>query len=153
MIVLGPVTEPELVDRAQIVTRVDADRVSIEVQNFDAPVHGTVMLAVIWSALPPRHGQAVSGCTVTREAPSGPGYDPLVKAYSRALASVAADIAMATRAAAAVAHQPPDAQAVVDTSVPVVGICECPLRLSASVCTNDCNVVPEPLSPSELIRD
>jgi uncharacterized protein len=110
MIVLGPFTEPELVDRAQIVTRVDADRVSIEVQNFDAPVHGTVMLAAIWSVLPPRHGQAVSGRTVVREARvarealSGPGYDPLVKAYSRALASVAADIAVATRAAAAVAR-------------------------------------------------
>jgi len=146
MIAIGPVTVPELVDRAQIVTRVDANRVSIDefarwadplasqiprvlaadlqqlipgaivstypqrvddnayrvsidVQDFDAQVHGTVMLAAIWSVLPPRHGQPVSGRTVTQEALSGPGYDPLVKAYSRALASVAADIAVATRSA------------------------------------------------------
>lgn len=31
-------------------------------------------------------------------------------------------------------------------------MCEFPLRLFASVCTNDCSDVPEPLSPSELNR-
>lgn len=148
MIAIGLVTVPELVDRAQIVTRVDANRVSIDefarwadpltsqiprvlaadlqqripgaivstypqrvddnayrvsvdVQEFDAsPVRGTVMLAAIWSVMPPRQGQRVSGRTVTQEAASGPGYDPLVKAYSRALAAVAGDIANATARAA-----------------------------------------------------
>lgn len=148
MIAIGPVTVPELVDRAQIVTRVDANRVSIDefarwadplksqiprvlaadlqqripgaivsaypqraddnayrisvdVQDFDAsPAHGTVMLAAIWSVMPPRRGQPLSGRTVAQEALSGPGYDPLVKAYSRALAAVAGDIANATARAA-----------------------------------------------------
>ncbi|SDH00882.1 hypothetical protein SAMN05216466_106348 [Paraburkholderia phenazinium] len=144
MIAIGPVTVPELVDRAQIVTRVDANRVSIDefarwadpltsqiprvlgadlqqlipgaivstypqrvddnayrvsvdVQEFDASVQGSVMLAAIWTVLPPRHGQPVSGRSVAQEAVSGPGYDPLVKAYSRALASVAGEIAAAIR--------------------------------------------------------
>ncbi|WP_175772570.1 PqiC family protein [Paraburkholderia phenazinium] len=146
MIAIGPVTVPELVDRAQIVTRVDANRVSIDefarwadpltsqiprvlgadlqqlipgaivwtypqrvddnayrvsvdVQEFDASVQGSVMLAAIWTVLPPRRGQPVSGRSVAQEAVSGPGYDPLVKAYSRALASVAGEIAVATRSA------------------------------------------------------
>jgi uncharacterized lipoprotein YmbA len=144
MIAIGPVTVPELVDRAQIVTRVDANRVSIDefarwadpltsqiprvlgadlqqlipgaivwtypqrvddnayrvsvdVQEFDASVQGSVMLAAIWTVLPPRRGQPVSGRSVAQEAVSGPGYDPLVKAYSRALASVAGEIAAAIR--------------------------------------------------------
>ena len=141
-IAIDPVTVPELVDRSQIVTRLDANRVSIDefarwaeplkkqipgvlaedlgrfipgaivstypqrvddnayrisidVQVFDSSTNGTVMLAVIWSVRSPKGGENVSGRSVVHESAGGPGYDALVKAHSRALASVASDIAVA----------------------------------------------------------
>ena len=77
--------------------RVDdnAYRVSVDVQSFDASTNGAVALAAIWSVRPPNHGEKVSGRTVVQETAEGPGYDALVKVHSRALASVASDIAVA----------------------------------------------------------
>jgi uncharacterized lipoprotein YmbA len=146
VIAIDPVTVPELIDRSQIVTRLDANRVSIDefarwaeplksqiprvlaadlaqfipgaivstypqrvddnayrvsvdVQGFDASTNGAVMLAVIWSVRAPNRGERVSGRSVVHETADGPGYDALVKAHSRALASVASDIAAATHSA------------------------------------------------------
>ena len=146
MIAIDPVTVPELVDRSQIVTTLDANRVSIDefarwaeplksqiprvlaadlvqfipgaivstypqrvddnayrisvdVQAFDSSTNGTVTMAVIWSVRPPKRGEKVSGRSVVHEAAGGPGYDALVRAHSRALASVASDIAVATHSA------------------------------------------------------
>ncbi|MDB5781558.1 PqiC family protein [Caballeronia mineralivorans] len=146
MIAIDPVTVPELVDRSQIVTTLDANRVSIDefarwaeplksqiprvlaadlvqfipgaivstypqrvddnayrisvdVQAFDSSTNGTVTMAVIWSVRPPKRGEKVSGRSVVHEAAGGPGYDALVRAHSRALASVANDIAVATHSA------------------------------------------------------
>ena len=145
-IAIDPVTVPELIDRSQIVTKVDANRVSIDefarwaeplksqiprvlaadleqfipgaivssypqrvddnayrvsvdVQSFDTSMSGAVTLAVIWSVRPPNRGERVSGRSVVHESADGPGYDALVKAHSRALASVADDIAVAMRSA------------------------------------------------------
>jgi Uncharacterized protein conserved in bacteria len=145
-IAIGPVTVPELVDRPQIVSRIDANRVSInefarwadplksqiprvlaaeltqfipgsivsvypqrvddnacrvsvDVQSFDSSTSGTVTLAAIWSVRPPKRGEPVTGRTVVHEVVSGPGYDALVNAHSRALVSVARDIAVATQSA------------------------------------------------------
>ncbi|TCG02425.1 hypothetical protein BZM26_00940 [Paraburkholderia strydomiana] len=145
-IAIGPVTVPDLVDRPQIVSTIDANRVSIDefarwadplksqvgralaedltqripgsvvsvypqrttgsgygvsvdVQSFDSPIDGdAVTLAVIWSVRPPK-GNSIDGRSVVHEAIRGPGYDALVNAHSRALASVAKDIAIATRSA------------------------------------------------------
>jgi uncharacterized lipoprotein YmbA len=146
VIAIDPVTVPELIDRSQIVTGLDANRVSIDefarwaeplksqiprvlaadlaqfipgaivstypqrvddnayrvsvdVQGFDASTNGAVMLAVIWSVRAPNRGERVSGRSVVHETADGPGYDALVKAHSRALASVASDIAAATHSA------------------------------------------------------
>ena len=143
-IAIDPVTIPELVDRSQIVSRLDANRVSIDefarwaeplrsqiprvlaadlaqfipgaivstypqrvddnayrvsvdVQGFDTSTSGAVTLAVIWSARAPNRGEKVSGRTVAHETADAPGYDALVSAHSRALASVASDIAVALR--------------------------------------------------------
>jgi uncharacterized protein len=145
-IAIDPITVPELVDRSQIVTKLDANRVSIDefarwaeplksqiprvlaadlaqfipgaivstypqrvddnayrvsvdVQSFDASTNGAVTLAVIWSVRAPNRGERVSGRSVVHETADGPGYDALVKAHSRALASVASDIATATHSA------------------------------------------------------
>lgn len=144
-IAIGPVTVPELVDRPQIVSTIDANRasidefarwadplksqiprvlaadlmqlipgsivsvypqrasdngyrVSVDIQSFDSPTSGAVTLAVIWSVRPPK-GNAVDRHTVVREVVSGPGYDALVNAHSRALAHVANDIAAAVQSA------------------------------------------------------
>ncbi|CAH2913068.1 MAG: hypothetical protein CPSOU_2207 [uncultured Paraburkholderia sp.] len=141
-IAIGPVTVPDLVDCPQIVSTIDANRVSIDefarwadplksqvgrafaqdltqlirgsvvsvypqrasgssyavsvdVQSFDSPIDGgAVTLAVIWSVRPSK-GNAIDGRSVVREAVRGAGYDALVNAHSRALASVANDIAAA----------------------------------------------------------
>ena len=145
-IAIDPVTVPELVDRSQIVTKLDTNRVSIDefarwaeplksqiprvlaadlarfipgaivstypqrvddnayrvsvdVQSFDASTNGAVTVAVIWSVRAPNRGERVSGRSVIHETADGPGYDALVKAHSRALASVASDIAVATHSA------------------------------------------------------
>jgi len=145
-IAIDPVTVPELVDRSQIVTRLDANhvsidefarwaeplksqiprvlaadlaqfipgaivstypqrmddnayRVSVDVQGFDASTNGAVTLVVIWSVRAPNRGEKVSGRSVVHEAADGSGYDALMKAHSRALASVANDIAVATHCA------------------------------------------------------
>jgi uncharacterized lipoprotein YmbA len=145
-IAIDPVTVPELVDRSQIVTKLDTNRVSIDefarwaeplksqiprvlaadlaqfipgaivstypqrvddnayrvsvdVQSFDASTNGAVTVAVIWSVRAPNRGERVSGRSVVHETADGPGYDTLVKAHSRALASVASDIAAATHSA------------------------------------------------------
>ncbi|CAE6713988.1 membrane integrity-associated transporter subunit PqiC [Paraburkholderia domus] len=144
LIAIDPVTVPDLVDRPQIVSRLDANRVSIDefarwaeplksqisralaadlaqripgaivssypqrvdenafrvsvdVQSFDSSSDGTVMLAVIWSVRQPKRGERTRGRTVVREAASEPGYGALVAAHSRALASVADDVAVAVR--------------------------------------------------------
>jgi uncharacterized lipoprotein YmbA len=145
-IAIDPVTVPELVDRSQIVTKLDTNRVSIDefarwaeplksqiprvlaadlaqfipgaivstypqrvddnayrvsvdVQSFDASTNGAVTVAVIWSVRAPNRRERVSGRSVVHETADGPGYDALVKAHSRALASVASDIAAATHSA------------------------------------------------------
>lgn len=145
-IAIGPVTVPDLVDRPQIVSTIDANRVSIDefarwadplksqigralaedlmqlmprsvvsvyprrassssygvsvdVQKFDSPIDGSaVTLAVIWS-LRPSKGNAIDGSSIVREDVRGAGYDALVSAHSRALASVANDIAAAIQSA------------------------------------------------------
>ncbi len=146
LIAIDPVTVPELVDRPQIVSGLDANRVSIDefarwaeplksqisrvlaadlaqripgaivssypqrvdenayrvsvdVQSFDSSADGTAMLAVIWSVRQPKREERISGRTVVHEPVSGPGYDALVAAHSRALASVAGDVAVAVRSA------------------------------------------------------
>ncbi|MFM0314074.1 PqiC family protein [Paraburkholderia nemoris] len=145
-IAIDLVTVPELVDRAQIVTKLDANRVridefarwadplksqiprvlaadlaeiipgaivstvpqrasdnayrvTVDVQNFDSLADGTVTLVVIWSVRPPNGGKQIAGRSVVHQTAVGPGYDGLVKAHSRALLSVAKDIAAATQSA------------------------------------------------------
>jgi uncharacterized protein len=145
VISIDRVTVPELVDRPQIVSTIDANRVSIDefarwadplksqiartlaedlialipgstvsvypqhvsddgyrvsvdVQRFDSPASGAVTLAANWWVRPPK-GNTVGGHAVVRETVSGSGYDALVSAHSRALASLANAIAIATQSA------------------------------------------------------
>jgi uncharacterized lipoprotein YmbA len=145
-IAIDAVTVPELVDRPQIVVRVDATqvkidefarwaeplksqiarvlaadlaqsvpgalvsghsvwaedapvyRVSVDVQSFESARGDAAAIAVLWTVHPPNGGAAVSGRTVAHEQVGGQGYDELVDAHSRALATVGTAIAGAIRA-------------------------------------------------------
>jgi uncharacterized protein len=70
-------------------------RVQIDVQRFDATLGGAATVDVLWSVAPPGKGLPVTGHTSASEPCSDPGYDALVAAYSRALATVSRDIAAA----------------------------------------------------------
>lgn len=65
--------------------------VSVDVQSLESAPSDT------WTMRPPKPGAAMSGRSIVRGPASGPGYDALVNAHSRALANVSGDIAGAIR--------------------------------------------------------
>jgi uncharacterized lipoprotein YmbA len=76
---------------------VQAYHVSVDVQSFESALGDTATIAVLWTMRPPKQGAAVSGRTIVHEPASAPGYDALVDAHSRALATVSSEIAGAIR--------------------------------------------------------
>jgi uncharacterized lipoprotein YmbA len=142
-IAFDPVTVPEFVDRAQLVSRrtenrvfidefarwadplkvqiarvlaadvarfvpaatvstypqrsdAEAYQVTVDVETFDTSMGDMVTIAASWSVKSTTNGARIKGRTVVREFVSAQGYESIVKAHSRALASVASDIATAT---------------------------------------------------------
>lgn len=143
VVVVGPVTVPELVDRPQIVTRVSgnevtlnefarwgeplrsniantisadlarllgSDRVSVSAQTvagtqawrvrvdivqFDATPGDSVSVDALWTVQMANRTTLLTGRSTVRELSPGTGFDALVAAQSRALASVSRDIASA----------------------------------------------------------
>jgi hypothetical protein len=81
-------------------------RVQIDVQRFDATLGEAATVDVLWSVTPPGNGSPLTGRTRASERCSGPGYDALVAAYSRALATVSGDIAEAIHPAAVMRKAP-----------------------------------------------
>jgi uncharacterized lipoprotein YmbA len=71
--------------------------VSVDVQSFESALGETATIAALWTVRPPKQGAAVNGRTIVHEPASGQGYDALVDAHSRALATVSSDIAGAIR--------------------------------------------------------
>lgn len=71
--------------------------VGIDVQRFDATLGEGVVVEALWTVRPAT-GEAKSGRALVHQAVQGKDYAALVAAYSRALASVSADIASAVRA-------------------------------------------------------
>ncbi|WP_233807946.1 PqiC family protein [Paraburkholderia sp. HP33-1] len=76
--------------------------VRIDVMRFESVPGRDVTVDVLWAVRPPGKGRAVTGRSVAHEAVSGPGFEPLIAAHDRALASVSRDIASAVQA------HPPD---------------------------------------------
>jgi uncharacterized lipoprotein YmbA len=72
-------------------------RLQLDVRRFDSTLGEAATVEVVWT-LRPVKGPAVSGRSVAREATAGAGYEALVAAHSRALASVSRDIAAAVKA-------------------------------------------------------
>ena len=71
-------------------------RVTIDVQRFDSRLGEGVSVEALWTIRPAK-GASKIGRTLAREATSGAGYDALVVAHGRALATVSRDIAEAVR--------------------------------------------------------
>ncbi|PRX30937.1 hypothetical protein B0G75_106380 [Paraburkholderia sp. BL18I3N2] len=76
-------------------------RVRIDVMRFESTPGRDVTVDVLWAVRPPGQGRPVTGRSVAREAVSGPGFEALVAAHDRALASVSRDIAAALQASPA----------------------------------------------------
>jgi uncharacterized protein len=70
-----------------------AYHVWVDVQSFESSPGEMASIVVLWSVRPPKQGATVTGRTVAREPARAPGYDALVDAHSRALATVSNDIA------------------------------------------------------------
>jgi uncharacterized lipoprotein YmbA len=75
-------------------------RVTISVQRFDSVPGESILIDAVWAVRNTAGGETHSGRTVARESASGPDFDALAAAHSRALAKLSADIAAAIRAAA-----------------------------------------------------
>jgi uncharacterized lipoprotein YmbA len=72
-------------------------RVRIDVQSFDASLGDTASVDVLWSVLPPGNAPPITGRTIASEPCAGAGYDAVVVAWSRALATVSRAIAAGIR--------------------------------------------------------
>ncbi|MBB5500866.1 membrane integrity-associated transporter subunit PqiC [Paraburkholderia sp. MM5384-R2] len=73
-------------------------RVRIDVMRFESVPGRDVTVDVLWTVRPPGKVRAITGRSVARESVSGPGFEPIVAAHDRALASVSRDIAAAVQA-------------------------------------------------------
>ena len=77
-----------------------AYRVTLRVQRFESVLNESVVVDAVWVVTQEPGGAARSGHTVAHESVSGPGFDALAAAHSRAIATISADIAAAIRATA-----------------------------------------------------
>ncbi|MGA7816167.1 PqiC family protein [Caballeronia sp.] len=73
-------------------------RVRLDVAGFESVPGRDVTIDVQWAVRPPGKTRPVMGRTVAHEVISGPGFEAIVAAHDRALASVSRDIAAAVQA-------------------------------------------------------
>jgi uncharacterized lipoprotein YmbA len=81
--------------RSQWTGEAQTYHVSVDVQSFESVPGEMASVAALWSVHPPKQGAAVTGRTVVHEPVGAPGYDALVAAHSRALATISSEIASA----------------------------------------------------------
>ena len=72
-------------------------RVTLDVQRFDSVLGDAATVDALWTVRPAAGGAGRSGRSVAREPLGGKDVDTVAAAYSRALATVSADIAKAVR--------------------------------------------------------
>jgi uncharacterized lipoprotein YmbA len=70
-------------------------RVRVDVMRFDATLGDSVEIEALWTVWPPEKRPILEGRSLVHEAAKGAGYDAIVAAHNRALASVSRDIASA----------------------------------------------------------
>ena len=73
-------------------------QVLVDIQRFDSVLGEAVTIDALWTVRRAAGGATKTGRSSVRETVSGAGFDALVAAHSRALASVSRDIAGAIRA-------------------------------------------------------
>ena len=72
-------------------------RVLLDIQRFESMPGQTVTIDALWTVRPASGGEPKRGRSAAREQTGGDGYDALVTAYGRALATVSRDISEAIR--------------------------------------------------------
>ena len=72
-------------------------RVAVDIQRFEAAPGIEVSVEALWSVRRLPGGKPTTGRSVVREPIAGEGYDAVVAAYGRALATLSGDIARAIR--------------------------------------------------------
>jgi len=82
---------------APLVGLVATHRVTVDVQRFESAPGKEALVEAVWSVRKDKGGASTSGRTVAREATTGPEFEALAAAHSRALAKVSADIATGIR--------------------------------------------------------
>ncbi|MGH8510031.1 MAG: PqiC family protein [Gammaproteobacteria bacterium] len=86
-------------------TSEEADlRVSVDILRFDAALGIAASVEALWSVRRLPGGKPTTGRSVVREPIPGEGYDALVAAYGRALATLSRDLARAVREVDSMAH-------------------------------------------------
>jgi len=73
-------------------------RVRVDVMRFESVQGEASTVDALWTIWPPKNTKPIFGHTLAREPVQGQGYDALVAAHDRALASVSRDIAVAIEA-------------------------------------------------------
>jgi uncharacterized lipoprotein YmbA len=79
-------------------------RVLLDIQRFDSMVGQTVIIDALWTVRRASGGEPTTGRSVVREPVSGDGYDALVAAHGRALATLSRDVAESIRSTASTPH-------------------------------------------------
>jgi len=79
-------------------------RVLVDIQHFDSMVGQTVTIDALWTVRRASGGEPRTGRSLAREPIGGDGYDALVAAHGRALATVSREVAESIRAAASTQH-------------------------------------------------
>ena len=79
-------------------------RVVVDIQRFDSDIQRAATIDAIWTIrrMSSKESQAKTSRSHIQEATAGDGYEALVAAHSRALATLSGEIAEAIRAAAAI---------------------------------------------------
>jgi uncharacterized lipoprotein YmbA len=72
-------------------------QVGVDVLRLDATPGASVTIEALWTVRLPKQTASVKGHTVANEPVTGPGYDAIAAAYSRAFSTVSRDIAVAIR--------------------------------------------------------
>jgi uncharacterized lipoprotein YmbA len=79
----------------------DADyRVMVDIERFDATPGDAIVIEASWKVRRTKHTEGWTGRSVLRESAPGRDVDAMVGAYTRALASLSADIAQVIRSSA-----------------------------------------------------
>lgn len=90
----------QVVTFSQNLVRDPEYRVLVDIQHFDSMVGQTVTIDALWTVRRASGGEPRTGRSLVQEPIEGDGYDALVAAHGRALATVSGHIAESIRAAA-----------------------------------------------------